>query len=168
MGTAASLTLLAIWFGFSILAQFNTAAARAARDHDAFSLLPRWAFFARPGFFDKHLMYRNQLPDNSFAAWREILPVEKRTLVKALWNPAKRCRKSLTDAIDSLIQLRKTDPQQSLVLTMPYLTILNYVTSQPHDPRATAAQFMVVRTGGFLAGGKPRLVFKSDWHGITP
>jgi hypothetical protein len=44
MWTAASLALLAIWFGFSILAQFNNAAARVARDHDAFSLLPRYLF----------------------------------------------------------------------------------------------------------------------------
>ncbi len=129
---------------------------------------PRWTFFARPGFLDNHLVYRDQLPDNSFASWREILPEDKRTLGKALWNPAKRCRKSLTDTVELLIQIRKADPQAALAVTMPYLTILNYVVSLPHAPQAAATQFMVVRTGGFLADGKPRLVFKSDWHTLTP
>jgi hypothetical protein len=168
MWTAVSLALLAIWFGFSILAQFDSPAARLARDHDAFSLLPRWTFFASPGFSDSHLVYRDQLPDNSFSAWREILPEDKRTLGKALWNPAKRCRKSITDTVDLLIQIRKTDPQQALAPTMPYLTILNYVIALPHDPQAPATQFMVVRTSGFLTDSKPRLVFKSDWHTIAP
>jgi hypothetical protein len=166
MLTVISLLLLAAWLVASILAQFDSAAMRVARDHDAFSLLPRWGFFARPGFFDNHLMYRDLLPDSSLAAWREILPSDKRTLDKALWNPEKRYRKALSDMIDLLIQLRKADPQQSLASTIPYLTILNYVISQHHDPQATATQFMIVRTGGFLTDSRPRLVFRSDWHGV--
>ncbi|HEX6903344.1 MAG TPA: hypothetical protein VF789_26745 [Thermoanaerobaculia bacterium] len=167
MWTAASLALLAIWFGLSILAQFDNTASRAARSRDAFSLLPRWTFFAHPGFSDYHLMYRDLLPDNSLAAWREILPADKRTLGKALWNPDKRCRKALFDTVDLLIQLRKKDPQQPLASTMPYLTILNYVISQRHAPQATSTQFMVVRTGGFLTDSKPRLIFRSDWHSVA-
>jgi hypothetical protein len=113
-------------------------------------------------------MYRDRLPDSSFSPWREILPEDRRTLGKALWNPQKRCRKSLGDTIDLLLQIRKADPQRALALTMPYRTILNYVISQPHDPQSSATQFMVVRTGGFFADSKPRLVFKSDWHEVTP
>ncbi len=168
MLTAASLALLAVWFGLSILAQFDIAASRIVRGHDAFSLLPRWTFFVRPGLSDRHFMYRDQLPDSSYSAWREILPEDERTLGKALWNPAKRCRKSLGDTIESLLKTRQTDPQRPLAPTMPYLTILNYILSLPHDPQSAATQFMVVRTGGFLTDSKPRLVFKSDWHPMAP
>lgn len=167
MWTVVSLVLLAAWFGLSVLAQFNGAATRAVKGYDVFSLLPRWTFFARPGFSDNHLMYRDLLPDNSFTPWREVLPPEKRTLGKALWNPDQRCRKAFSDAVDLLMHLRKTDPQQPLALMVPYLAILGYVASQPHDPRATATQFALLRTGGFLADAKPRLVFRSDWNTIA-
>jgi hypothetical protein len=166
MWTVVSLVLLAAWFGGSILSQFNHPLIRAARERDALSLLPRWTFFGRPGFSDSHLMYRDRLPDGSVGAWREILPADERTLGKALWNPPKRCRKALTDTIDFLIQLRKTDPQQPFDQTTPYLTILNYVLAQPHAPGATATQLMVVRTHGFVTDRKPSLVFRTDWHKI--
>jgi hypothetical protein len=167
MWTAASLTLLAIWFGGSILAQLDNRVAIAARRRDVFSLLPRWTFFAGPNFFDVHLMCRDRLPDDSLSTWQEILPADRRTLVMAIWNPEKRCRKAIFDTVDSLLQLRGADPQQSLAQTTPYRTILNYVLSQPHDSRATATQFMVVRTRGFLTDSKPGLILRSDWHGIA-
>lgn len=167
MLTVVSLALLAALFGLSILAQLNGAATRAVKRYDVFSLLPRWTFFARPGSFDNHLMYRDLLPDDSFTSWREILPPEKRTLGKALWNPDQRCRKALADAIDLLVQLRKKDPQQPVDLMMPYQALLGYVASQPHDPQATATQFRILRTSGFLTDDKPRLVFRSDWNTIA-
>jgi hypothetical protein len=169
MWTVVSLSLLTAWLGVSILAQFDIAAAHVTKDHDAFSLLPRWSFFApHPGTFDYHLWYRDLLSNNTFAAWREVLPAGKRTIGSALWNPEKRCYKALSDTVDSLVQLRKSDPKPSLTLTMPYLTILNYVASRHHDPQATATQFMILRTEGFLADSKPRLVFRSGWHIVAP
>ena len=166
MWTLASLSLLAVWLVVSVLAQFDLSAARVLKGHDVFSLLPRWSFFApRPGTFDYHLLYRDLLSDGTFAPWREIPLADERTIGGALWNPEKRCRKALSDTVRSLTQLLKSaGNKSSLALSIPYLTTLNYVGSRDHDLQATATQFMILRTDGFLAAGDPRLVFQSDLH----
>lgn len=165
MWTVASLSLLALWLGVSILAQFDVAPARALKGHDVFSLLPRWSFFApRPGTFDYHLLYRDLLPDGTFGAWQEIPLADERTFGGALWNPEKRCRKALSDTVRSLTQLLKPGRKPALALSIPYLTTLNYVAARTHDPRAAATQFMILRTDGFLADTEPRLIFQSDLH----
>lgn len=168
MLTVASLSLLAIWLAISVLAQFDSAPTRAIKRHDLFSLLPRWSFFApRPGVYDYHLLYRDLRSDGTLGAWREIPLADERTIGGALWNPEKRCRKALSDTVRSLNELLRSGPKPSLALTMPYLTILNYVTSRGHEPQTTATQFLILRTDGFMTGGDPRLVFQSDLHRTT-
>ena len=163
MSTIVVIVILAAWLLVSIVSQFD--AVPWIKQRDVFSLIPRWSFFApRPGTFDYHLLYRDFLAENQYSQWQEIPLADERSLHGAIWNPDKRGKKALSDTVRSLTRLQQTSRPAALPLSIPYLTALNYVSAQRHEAGATATQFMIVRTDGFVDEGQPRLIFRSELH----
>lgn len=156
----------ALWFIVSVLVQFVPSGLdEKLRKYDYFSLLPRWTFFApNPGVTDFHLLYRDRLENGVFGHWKEIPLTEKRSIRKALWNPEKRNSKLLTDSVRGLIRISGLYSSRGYKTTLPYLVILNFVSSLPRWNLTNGTQFLIMESFGFYSGKTPRVVFRSEIH----
>jgi hypothetical protein len=143
--------LYVVWCAATIANQFDSRCPDWLKAVDVFGLIPVWTFFApNPGMTDYYLLYRDRLPDGSFDNWRrvELRPWEN-TFQLALWNPTKRKQKALSDIVSALIRLAKDSKPEELIVTVPYLLILNFITSRPHSLGTNGTQFMVLEHDGF-------------------
>jgi hypothetical protein len=134
---------------------------------NVFGLIPTWTFFApNPGMTDYHLLYRDRLADGSFDNWRQVeLKGSENGCRLALWNPTKRKHKALSDTVSALIGLSKHRASDALIVTVPYVLILNFVTSRPHSLGTTATQFMVLEHSGFSQEpARSRVLVRSGIH----
>ncbi|HEU4679969.1 MAG TPA: hypothetical protein VFS35_10640 [Terrimicrobiaceae bacterium] len=157
------------WGAATIANQFHSWCPVWLRSLDIFGLVPVWTFFApNPGMTDYYLLYRDRLPDGSFDNWRKVdLKEAENGFRLAFWNPAKRKHKALSDIVSSLVRLAKHRQSETLIVSVPYLLILNLVTSRPHSLGANGTQFMVLEHGGF--SGEPersRVIVMSAIHGL--
>lgn len=163
MGVAAS-AMLAI----TVLAQrpWRVRGVAWLKQRDHFALIPSWTFFApRPGVEDTRLLWRERTTDGGVGLWRELVPPETSALRMA-WNPTKRVRKAITDIGPALARRAARDPRDKrILLSVPYLAILNHVASLPRSPMSEARQFLVARTQGEDDGDdEPRIILASHWH----
>ena len=161
------ISVLALWFVLSLLAQFASAPCITAikvRDH--FALIPSWTFFApNPGVSDTELLYRDLLFDGQYGSW-VCVESPKPPPWRALWNPGKRQRKAIIDLSTMLIRLAVEEHhQRDIILSIPYLALLSFVSRQPRSPLAEQRQFMLARTFG-SADLPPEILFVSGLHRI--
>ena len=143
---------------------------RRLKSHDVFALMPVWTFFApNPGTTDTRVLWRERLVDGAVSAWREIEPPTG-GLLRTVWNPRKRIRKAITDAAPIVARRAASEPDNKLLLvSIPFLMLLNHVSSQPASPLAAARQFVIVQTAGADdEEGEPRILLVSNWHALTP
>jgi hypothetical protein len=143
--------LYVLWCAATIANQFHSWCPNWLKAVDVFGLIPVWTFFApNPGMTDYYLLYRDRLPDGSFDNWRrvELRPWEN-SVRFALWNPTKRKQKALSDMVSALIRLAKDGKAEGLIVTVPYILILNFITSRLHSLGTDGTQFMVLEHGGF-------------------
>lgn len=167
--TAICIAILAGWFLISVLAQLNVKAVARLKVHDVFSLIPNWSFFApRPGTTDYHLLFRDSDATGMWGKWREIPLASRRTLWGALWNPEKRKTKVLSDVVRGLVRLAQNRGFKDFSLTLPYLAILNYVSSIRRSTSCLQTQFMILQSEGFFADGDPQFLFMSNPHNLAP
>ena len=156
-----------VWVAATIANQFHSRCPVWLRAADVFGLLPVWTFFApNPGMTDYYLLYRDRLPDGSYDNWRkvELKPADNGFRL-ALWNPAKRKSKALSDIFSSLIRTANHRDPDTLMATVPYILILNFITSRPHSLGANATQFMILEHGGFAGEpGRSRVLMTSGSH----
>ena len=143
--TASELTvavLFCIWGTVSALCQHRTRFSRACRNYDTFALIPSWTFFApNPVTADHYLYYRDHSP--SYASeWKRAFDSDPRRTADWLWGPLRREHKVVSDAMFHLLDLTEILPQGRVHFSMPYLVVLAYVDSLPHDDSATATQFL--------------------------
>src|SRR5438477_2925386 len=122
-----------IWGAATVANQFHSWSPTWLRAVDIFGLIPIWTFFApNPGMTDYYLLYRDRLPDGSFDNWRKVeLKQSENGFRLALWNPTKRKHKALTDMVSLLITLAQHWSSEELIVTVPYILILNFITSLP-------------------------------------
>jgi hypothetical protein len=169
MATVSVIILLAIWFGASVLGQIDYKLSMRLRAHDHFSLIPRWTFFApRPGTSDYHLLYHVD-PDDGEHRWHEEQLADPRTVLGSVWNPLKRNKKALSDAVRSLGRLSKELEGENLwqvQYSVPYLAALCFLSWRPQSPTATHIRFMILESDGFYAEREPRLLFLSARHSL--
>ena len=59
-------------------------------------------------------------------------------------------------------------PESSLKTTIPYLAILNHVTSLRRTAASEATQFVIVESFGHFPDKPPRLVMQSEVHRLQP
>jgi hypothetical protein len=156
-----------VWGAATIANQFHSWCPIWLRAVDIFGLIPVWTFFApNPGMTDYYLLYRDRLPDGSFDNWRKVdLKKSENGLRLALWNPTQRKHKALSDIVSSIVRLANNRESETLIVIVPYILILNLITSRPHSLGATGTQFMVLEHGGF--SGEPersRVLVMSGIH----
>lgn len=166
--TYSILTFFSVWLLISICCQFNkTKIGTFLRQLDLFSLIPYWSFFApNPGTTDYHLLYRDKVDSNTGSYWKEYKLSSNRSLVGAVWNPKKRTKKVLSDAVSSLITLSKDLKDNEYKTTLPYIALLNFIASIPRGNTATATQFMIMESYGHFTERKPVVIFRSEFHKI--
>jgi hypothetical protein len=126
--------------------------SRAIRSCDPLGMVPTWTFFApSPGRHDYRLFYRDQQIDGGLSPWREIDDRPARKL-RAVWNPEKRLRKTLSDTCSAVLRLPtkvRSKPDRA-VLHPAYLFILARVMRfGPKSPLNSMRQFAIVQTAGF-------------------
>ena len=167
------LALFGTYFVLSVIGQFEIKLNYYIRGFDPFALLPIWTFFApNPGQTDYHLLYRDKLSDGTVTELREIEVTETRRWISFLWNPEKHSKKVLSDvvamAVDSLPSDRPVG--RELMLTLPYLLLLNVVCHQGGDGGARAGarrQFLVVETFGIDRIAPLRVLIQSEFHPLA-
>ena len=159
--------LLLVWLVSSILNQFSFAWFDRVRGYDHFSLLPLWTFFApNPGQSDYHLVYRDKRADDSLTEWREIEITEPRKPFSFFWNPEKRSKKVISDVVSNIVSSIPNEQETGdvIMLSLPYLILLNVVTHFDGAGQTTRRQFILVETFGFNPTSSPRVILRSDFH----
>ena len=163
-------SVLAVWFGVSILGQFDVRPAHLLRRHDLFGLIPRWTFFApRPGRTDYHLMLQVFLQDMP-RTWTEQPLAATRTLLGAAWNPEKRNRKALADLVRSMMRVASSLDREDLwqiQYTVPYIALLAYLSGLAAADGGTHVRFMILESEGFFRDREPWPVFLSARHAVV-
>ncbi|MCF6522823.1 hypothetical protein [Streptomyces sp. JJ36] len=173
-GTAARWALrglLAGWFSLTVAQQFHRRPGRLTAVDPVNVCVPVSTFFApHPGVHDTHLLFRAQRADGTVTEWAEEGVVEERTLRQMLWHPVRRKEKVLFDAASELSRIVRTERRiEHLQLSLPYLSLLNFVTHRcPHPPDARKVQFMLVTSAGRERTEEPRAVFTSAFHDLDP
>jgi hypothetical protein len=131
-------------------------------------MIPDWRFFApRPGMHDQHLLVRDELPNGDFTPWKETCQVEPRKWHHFFWYPGQRAEKVVVDAVSGLITMQPilADRKEDVQVSIPYLTLLNYVTHQvPHHPETKRVQFLIANSAGYDESEEPTMVFLSNPH----
>ncbi len=161
------ISVLSAWFIGSILQQFGFKWFERISAYDAFLLLPIWTFFApNPGRSDYHVVYRDRRADGSVTAWREVEVAECRRPYTWLWNPEKRSKKVISDFVATIatMKLRDRASDAAVMLSLPYLLLLNTVCNIDTDPGATHRQFVLLETFGFNPTAAPQVLLRSDFH----
>jgi hypothetical protein len=167
MTTVICIAILGAWFLISALSQLNFARTKWLKARDIFSLIPNWSFFApRPGTSDYHLLFRDISSKGECGKWQELTLADARTLSGAIWNAPKRSRKVLSDVVRGLVRMAQDKSRKDFSLTLPYLAILNYVSSLPRDDRSVGTQFMILMSHGFFPERDPQFVFMSNVHNL--
>ena len=167
-------TVFGGWFLATLLSQDPTRKHSGFRTYDPTGLfIADWRFFAPiPGMFDHHLLYRDQLDDGSLTPWQEVLQDRQRKVRQVLFFPTRRGDKAITDSVGSLLRIAQTrtegEERQSVQVTIPYLSLLNFVTHQrPHDPRAIRTEFCLVKSAGYDESVEPEVLFLSNRHALA-
>ncbi len=166
MGTqdwALAICLAAFWL-VSAYCQHKSKGERYVRSHDPFGIIPYWNFFApTPGTWDYSLLYRDRLATGNHTVWREIQLCSPRKAWDGIWNPGKREKKALFDIVTSLMQSATEVEADRLVLTVPYIILLDYVSAMPRPYSADATQFLLMAEEPG-SGKEPFVMFNSHEH----
>jgi hypothetical protein len=159
--------MLIVWGLLSIANQSSVPWLRRAKFHDACAVIPSWSFFApNPGRTDHLLLYCDHRPDGSRSMWRYVDLAMTRSFLSVIWNPGKRKNKALTDLTSELTYLASLYSHKSIMLTTPYLMLLNLVLSQSHDAAAVRTEFVVVESFGNYSRRAPAILFESGVHDL--
>ncbi len=144
MGLLPSLVLsfiLIVWFILSILKYFSFAKDRITY-FDGLLLIPTWNFFApEPNKTDYYLYYR-VFSDHSESPWRLAGFGDNRKWFGFMWNPYRRDRKAFFD-LSQMLVTNQTLHTNDVLLSMPYLLMLNYVSSLCLQDLGNKVQFAI-------------------------
>lgn len=161
----AVIAVMLIWLALSAVCQIPCRFTRRLRARDLAGLIPHWPFFAPvPGTCDYYLLYRDELADGSVADWREIALCDDRRPWHIVWNPWKRPKKALFDLATSIMGEAAANRTDDIPLSVPYLTILTYVSSLRRSYSTRATQFVLMIRDETRAAAIPTPVFVSARH----
>ncbi len=156
---------LAAWLALSLLNQVAGGRWRWFARLTASGFIPNWRFFApRPGTSDFHVLYRDLLISGEMTQWVEAPAAEARPAVAALWNPGKRPNKALFDLCTVLFETGRGLDHTRLMLSTPYLAILNRVNSMPASSLAACRQFVLMATYPDRPQSEAEPLFVSGFH----
>jgi hypothetical protein len=153
------------WLLLSAVCQIPCELTSRIRAHDLAGLIPVWPFFAPvPGTCDYYLLYRDELADGALGNWREIRLCDDRRSWHAIWNPWKREKKALFDLTTALLREAKPEEIEAVQLSVPYLSILTYISSFPRSYAACSTQFLLMMSDESRIGLVPEPIFTSAIH----
>ncbi|WP_432037469.1 hypothetical protein [Streptomyces cucumeris] len=163
--------LLLSWFGLTVAQQFKKRPRLLDTVDPANVTLPISTFFApNPGSNDTHLLIRNRLADGGVSVWTEQAMTQVRSVRQMVWHPGRRGEKALLDIVTDLTAVLREERRVEYVqMTVPYLSLLNFVTHQgEHVPDAVQVQFLLVSSAGCDEGEEPTTLLASAFHDIGP
>jgi hypothetical protein len=165
VGDVIAACTFAAWAGCTLLVHVP-ALKLPIRRRDVCALVPEWNFFApRPAEGDYVLLHRDHCIDGSLAPWRELRVAAPRRWWNAAWNPTKRNRKALFDAVTELaLHVKEEDP--TIIASIPYLTLLNYVSGLPRSLPVARTQVLLMMTAADAPDDPPRPMFLSSAHDL--
>jgi hypothetical protein len=155
------LTVWAVWLTFSLLVYVPPLTMRIRR-WDLLVLVPEWKFFSHPPQENYFLLYRDIAGDGSVTGWKEIGVARRRAWWNFFWNPGRRARKAFFDLV--VETARKAHYGQRLEGTIPYLTLLNYISSLPRSIPAARTQFAIFLSAAAGPEREPRMMVASAIH----
>jgi hypothetical protein len=160
LGDFVVATILLSWLVASVFAQPRPSRVLASRWYDFNGLLPNYRFFApRPIAYDYIIEYRFGRGEQP-SVWRS-LPIEEKNGMCWVWNPSQRLRKGVNDLVALLLRARADD---SILVSHPYVAILNVATALAAAEGGIAVQFRVVRSGGHSCTRE--IIFRSQAHSV--
>jgi hypothetical protein len=168
LATYLARLIFGLWFLASIFNQFHFRWWERIVWHDAFSLIPRWTFFApNPGRHDYHVVFREWAEDDDPGEWIELSVDEVDLSRRWLWNPSRYPNKGIADltaALARIVNLRRDEPL-AVTLSSPYISLLHVVMAQSSGVSdGDRRQFAIVKTSGFGEKRDLDIAFVSEVH----
>ncbi|TLW91581.1 hypothetical protein [Saccharomonospora piscinae] len=157
------------WLGVSVLQQLNRRDPWSKRLDPSSVFVPEWKFFApTPVRHDYNLLYRVEADHGEPSPWREIGIIEPRRTGHLVWHPGRREEKALFDAANELFRTaQRTENRDQVRLTVPYLTLLNYVTNRAEGVKSgDRVQFLLATSASHEPDVRPEAVYVSSFHRI--
>ena len=159
------ITFFAAWATASILVLIPGVGPWLRR-HDLLGLVPEWKFFAPiPGRGDFHLLYRDWFAEVA-TDWTEIVVGGERRWWNFLWHPRRRERKATFDAARELPHFLAPERRATAALSVPYITLLTYVSGHPRTLRPDKTQFLLMYSEAALDEGEPQVSLLSFRHDL--
>jgi hypothetical protein len=161
--------IFGVWFILTAMIQIPRPWAKWPRKFDPTGhLLPGWNFFApKPIMADIEVRYRFASwhgSEQEISRWRNVQPTGKRRFRHVIINPYRRPSKAIFQAAHRLLlaQGRRKKNKPDFELSVPYLLLLDRVTSLCSGAVAVQFRIDVVRPGrsGPLTG------FQSPMHAV--
>lgn len=154
------LAFLGGWFLISIPNQLTNRFGAWVNRINPYGFVPKWTFFAPvPGTYNYRLIFRDLLADGLAQPWEEVDWCPGRRWIHALWHPRRLTTKLIMDSINGLAEVLilmvkegmdvERNPQ-GLILSTPYVLLLNLVMSLPlQSPSSIAREFAVFQQDPF-------------------
>jgi hypothetical protein len=162
MGEDVVLCLFGMWSVCCVLVLFPRF-EKFIRRADLLALIPEWRFFAPiPGQHDFYLLFRDRLEDGTISDWQELASLGRRRWWHGVWNPKKRSNKALFDVVQAFTEYVSAG-DRALKISIPYLTLLNHVSSVPRPVSAKFTQFLLMYSHG-KSSEEPSVFYLSDFH----
>jgi len=161
---------LILWFIVCIVSQFLDRVGMHFPRMSAMGLIPCWTFFApRPGMDDTHLLYRDKLGNAGLGKLTYVPTIEDRRWYHAVWNPQKIQNKVFSDLTSSLrsqvrMVMQEDRDVRIVMLSTPYIMMVNLAMQMPRSPAATARQFILARSNSFGSTPGREILFLSEFH----
>ncbi|MFF3396260.1 hypothetical protein ACFYW1_35790 [Streptomyces sp. NPDC002669] len=159
---------LAGWFTATVLSQHPHRVFDGLRRFDRLGLIPNWRFFAPiPAQHDYVVLHRLVHADRSTGGWQRPSQPYERGWTSVLWSPQRRHVKSVLMVCGKLSGVVASAGVQGITENHLYRILREYVraeiASYPASERenAVAFQFVVVKSGGYDPGVKPKFIFSS-------
>lgn len=156
-------------FAFSLIANFlyvifNRQLGKYTARWDIFRLISSYQLFdLSPGTLG--LFYRDQLPSNEFTKWKEIPFIMPKKWYHLILFPENFVPDVIFTYVDDLSKANDLKiEKQKVVKSFIYRTLLNYILRFPKAENATARQFKIIETQGFLDTKKDKDLFLSELH----
>jgi len=154
LGGLFILAFLGGWFLISIPNQFTNRLGAWVARINTYGFIPKWTFFAPiPGTFDYRLLYRDRFSDGAEGEWQEVDWCPKRRWLHALWHPRHFTTKLIVDSVNgfgeivNLMVKQGIDFErnpQTLMLSTPYVLLLNLVMKMPRQSPTSVAREMAI------------------------
>ena len=129
-----------------------------------FHFIPSWSFFAPNPYHSDYFILVRFIEKEKVKEWKQVYKInEMRKSYSIFWNPQKWLLKSIADVSIDLLKIASfTKEKTSICLSLPYLSILNWIQILK-SPSAEKIQFAIM----CRAKEGPEVLFLSETHPLN-